>query len=68
MRKFALNSNVCVFSGKNTGVSCHFFLPRIIPNQRLNLSPVSPALQMYSLPNEPSGKPLIIVSKLIRCL
>ena len=67
MRKFALNS-ICVLSGKNTGVSCHFLLPRIFPNQRQNLSPVSPALEMYSSPDEPSGKPLTIVSKIIRYL
>ena len=46
------------FSGKNTGVDCHFifqgnFNPGIEPS-----SPVSPALKEDSLPVELSGKPI----------
>ena len=39
------------FSGKNTGVGCHFLLQGIFPTQGWNrMSPMSPALQAYSLP------------------
>ena len=41
--------------GKNTGVGCQSFLPRDLPNP--GIEPRSPALQMNSLPSEPSGKP-----------
>ena len=40
--------------GKKIGVGCHFLLPGIFLTQ--GLSPVSPALQMASLPAEPLGK------------
>ena len=36
------------FSGKNTGVSCHFLLQRIFPHS--GIETVSPALQEGSLP------------------
>ena len=42
------------FPGKKIGVGCHFLLPGIFLTQ--GLSPVSPALQMASLPAEPLGK------------
>ena len=42
------------YPGKNTGVGCHFLLLGILLTQ--GLSPVSPALQMASLPAEPLGK------------
>ena len=41
--------------GKNTGVGCHFLLQGIFLTQELN--PVSPVLQVDSLPTEPPGKP-----------
>ena len=41
------------FSGKNTGVCCHFLLQRIFPTQGFNLHPLH--WQVGSLP----GKPII---------
>ena len=38
------------FSDKNTGVGCHFLLQGIFPTSDWTSSPVSPALQAYSLP------------------
>ena len=46
--------SVCgVSSGKNTGVSCHALLQGIFPSQGSN--PMSPSLQVSSLPSEPPG-------------
>ena len=46
------------FSGKNIGVDCHFLPPGDLPNPGIKLqSPVSPSLQVDSLPADPSGKP-----------
>ena len=46
------------FSGKNTGVGCHFLLQGIFQTQGLNSgSPVSPALAGGFFITEPSGKP-----------
>ena len=46
------------FSGKNTGVNCHFPPPGDLSNSGIkSMSPVSPALQADSLPSEPLGKP-----------
>ena len=47
------------FSGKNTGVSCHFFLKGIFPTQgsSLPVSPASPALQAESLLLSHRGSP-----------
>ena len=42
------------FSGKNTGVGCHFLLQEIFPIQGLNLSP---ALAGGFFTTEPHGKP-----------
>ena len=50
------------FSGKNTGVDCHFPPPGDLPNPRIEHMPhVSPAMQMDSLSTGPSGKPYITV-------
>ena len=38
--------------------NCHFLLHGVFPTQALNLSPVSPALQVNLWPAEPSGKPM----------
>ena len=47
--------SVCgVSSGKTTGVSCHALLQGIFPSQGSN--PMSPSLQVSSLPSEPPGK------------
>ena len=45
------------FSGKNTGVGCHFLLQGIFLDQGLNLSP---ALQADLLPLDPSGNPVFL--------
>ena len=43
--------------GKNTGAGCHFLLQGILPGPETEpLSPVSPALQLDSLPAEPLGR------------
>ena len=43
---------------KNTGVGCHFLSPGDLPDPGIEpMSPMSPALQVVSLPVEPSGKP-----------
>ena len=44
------------FSGKNIGVGCHFPPPGMFPSQGSNPHLLSPALQVDSLPAEPSGK------------
>ena len=45
------------FSSKNTGMGCHFLLQGNLPDPRIEYaSPVSPALQIDSLPTEPLGK------------
>ena len=50
------------FPGKNTGVGCHFPSPGDLPNPQTKLqSPVSPALQVDSLPTNPLGKPVVSV-------
>ena len=41
--------------GKNAGVGCHFLLPGDLPDP--GTGPVTPALQVDSLPSEPPGKP-----------
>ena len=47
------------FSGKNTGVNCHFPLPGDLPDPGVEpATPVSPVLQADSLPDEPPRKPL----------
>ena len=43
------------FSGKNTGVGCHFFLQGDLPGP--GLKPTSPALAGRFFTTEPSGKP-----------
>ena len=51
------------FPGKNTGVDCHFLLQEIFMNQGLILCLpclLHSALQMDSLPSEPSGKPVCV--------
>ena len=55
-----------IFSGKNAGMDCHFFLQGGLPNPEIKpASPVSPALAgrgggvAVSLPAEPSGKPCL---------
>ena len=46
------------FPGKNTGVSCHFFLQGIFPTWRSNLCLLCLLhWQAGSLPSEPFGKP-----------
>ena len=46
------------FSGKNTGVYCHFPPAGDLPNLGIKTaSSVSPTLKENSLPTEPSGKP-----------
>ena len=46
------------FSGKNTRVDYHFPPPWDFPNLGFELtSPMSPGLQVDSVPSEPSGKP-----------
>ena len=47
------------FSGKNTGVGCHFPSPRDLPDPGIEpMSPVSPALVGLLFTTEPPGKPL----------
>ena len=47
------------FSGKYTGVRCHFSAPGDLPDPGIKpTSPVSPALPADSLPAEPSRKAL----------
>ena len=46
------------FSGKSTGVGCHFLLQGIIPDP--GIEPRSPALQADTLPSEPLAKGLKI--------
>ena len=42
------------FSGKSTGAGCHFPPPEDLPDSGIKTkSPVSPALQVNSLPTEP---------------
>ena len=45
------------FSGKSTGVGCHFPPPGDLPNPEIK--PVSLALEAYSFSAEPLGKPII---------
>ena len=42
--------------GKDSGVGCHVPPPGDLPNP--GIKPRSPALQVYSLPSEPPGKPM----------
>ena len=44
------------FSRQDTGLGCHFLLQWIFQTQGLNSHLLSPALQVDSLPAEPSGK------------
>ena len=44
-------------SGKNTGVGSYSLLQGILPDP--GIEPGSPALQEYSSPTEPPGKPMI---------
>ena len=44
------------FSGKSTGVGCHFLLQGILPTQGLNLG--LPHCRQTLLPSEPPGKPI----------
>ena len=47
------------FPGKNTGVGCHSLLQGIFPDPGIvPLSPVSPALQVDSLPLSYQGSPV----------
>ena len=47
------------FSGKNTGMGCHFLLQRIFPSQKSNLQLLHLLhWQVGSLPAEPQGKPI----------
>ena len=51
------------FSGKNTGMGCHFLPPGDLTDLGIKPeSPVSSALQEDSLLAEPSGKPLLSYS------
>jgi len=53
-----------IFLGKNTGMGCHFLLPRDLLDRGIKpMSPVSPALQADFLPAEPLGKPLFSLKK-----
>ena len=49
------------FSGKNTGVGCHFILQKIFPDPGIDplsfASPASPALAGGFFPTMPPGKP-----------
>ena len=46
--------------GKNTGVSCHFFLQGDLPDPGIeSTSLVSPALQADSLPSEPPSSKMV---------
>ena len=51
-RTVALQAPLSLGFFKNTGMGCHFPPPRDLPHQRLNPPPVSPALQVESLPTE----------------
>ena len=52
------------FPGKNTGVGFHLLLQGDLPDPGIEpTSPVSPALQANSLPDEPSGKPMEIAKR-----
>ena len=54
------------FSGKNTGVGCHFFLQGIVPIQGSNpIFLTSPTLAGEFFTTEPPGKPLDIYSEWI---
>ena len=49
------------FSGKNTGMGCHFPPPGDCTNPGIKpMSPVSPELQKDSLPAMPLGKPTLL--------
>ena len=51
------------FPGKNTGVGCHFLLPRNLPNPRIE--PRSPTLQVDSLPSKSPGKSKWLLGSLL---
>ena len=52
------------FSGKNTGVGCHFLLQGIIPSSGTEPAfPVSLVLQADFLPAKPLGKPLYFLKQ-----
>ena len=52
------------FLGKDTGMGCHFLLPRNLLDRQIEpMSPVSPALQTDILPAESLGKPLFSFKK-----
>ena len=54
--------------GKNTGVGCHALLQGIFPTWGLNpCLPVSPALQVDSLPTELPGKPICVLKSSQTC-
>ena len=54
------------FSGKNTGVNCHFPPSGDLSNSGLkSMSPVSPALQVDSLPSEPLKESKLLYTKQI---
>ena len=54
------------FSGKNTGVNCHFPPPGDLSNSGIkSMSPVSPAFQAESLLSESLGKPKLLYIKQI---
>ena len=47
------------FPGKNTRVGCHLLLQGVFPDlPHKGIKPMSPALQVDSLPTEPPGKPI----------
>ena len=53
-----------IFSGKNTGVGCHFLLQGIIPSSGTEPTfPVSLVLQADFLPAKPLGKPLYFLKQ-----
>ena len=52
-----------IFSDENTGSGLSFPPPGDLPNPGIEpATPVSPALQADSLPTEPSGKPLDVIT------
>ena len=52
--------------GKNTGVGRHSLLQGNLPDP--GMEPVSPALQVDSLPSEPPGKPKYVCMFIYMCV
>ena len=56
------------FTGKNTGVGCHFPRQGTVPTQGLNVSPASPALAGRFFTTAPPGKGASLVAQRVKNL